>query len=221
MKTHYGPKTHAHLLTECDGIAGQHGRPCLTGQKRQQQSYRALAYHKYEFIREDAGFVDRLQARVDGLDKRRFLKRHGILNSNNTALRNPRHDAHILSKAAAVWIEPRGEANLLVLGALRIEPPLAIKTGPAWYVMKTADSISDFPPADAGADSHYGSGDFMTEDLRRTNQPVPDFFHIGSADAASRHTDEHRSEEHTSELQSHHDLVCRLLLEKKKKKTKK
>src|SRR5437773_7855660 len=30
-----------------------------------------------------------------------------------------------------------------------------------------------------------------------------------------------RSEEHTSELQSHHDLVCRLLLEKKKKKQKK
>src|SRR5437773_6751792 len=28
-----------------------------------------------------------------------------------------------------------------------------------------------------------------------------------------------RSEEHTSELQSHHDLVCRLLLEKKKKQT--
>src|SRR5437588_7875463 len=29
-----------------------------------------------------------------------------------------------------------------------------------------------------------------------------------------------RSEEHTSELQSHSDLVCRLLLEKKKKKEK-
>src|SRR5437667_12394292 len=28
---------------------------------------------------------------------------------------------------------------------------------------------------------------------------------------------EQRSEEHTSELQSHHDLVCRLLLEKKKR----
>src|SRR5437588_6053273 len=28
-----------------------------------------------------------------------------------------------------------------------------------------------------------------------------------------------RSEEHTSELQSHSDLVCRLLLEKKKKRT--
>src|SRR5947207_5859117 len=30
--------------------------------------------------------------------------------------------------------------------------------------------------------------------------------------------DRPRSEEHTSELQSHSDLVCRLLLEKKKKK---
>src|SRR5260221_9659549 len=30
-----------------------------------------------------------------------------------------------------------------------------------------------------------------------------------------------RSEEHTSELQSHSDLVCRLLLEKKKNKNKK
>src|SRR5260221_1363409 len=31
------------------------------------------------------------------------------------------------------------------------------------------------------------------------------------------YTSEARSEEHTSELQSHSDLVCRLLLEKKKK----
>src|SRR5437773_7689972 len=31
-----------------------------------------------------------------------------------------------------------------------------------------------------------------------------------------RDLSERRSEEHTSELQSHHDLVCRLLLEKKK-----
>src|SRR5438034_6468132 len=34
------------------------------------------------------------------------------------------------------------------------------------------------------------------------------------------HTAPERSEEHTSELQSHSDLVCRLLLEKKKKKIK-
>src|SRR3712207_7221329 len=36
------------------------------------------------------------------------------------------------------------------------------------------------------------------------------------ADAALRSRDRHRSEEHTSELQSRQYLVCRLLLEKKK-----
>src|SRR5260221_6794122 len=40
-----------------------------------------------------------------------------------------------------------------------------------------------------------------------SQQPVLDFAGIA------------RSEEHTSELQSHSDLVCRLLLEKKKNKT--
>src|SRR5690242_21530608 len=41
---------------------------------------------------------------------------------------------------------------------------------------------------------------------------------LGVADAFRR--DQDRSEEHTSELQSHVNLVCRLLLEKKKKSTK-
>src|SRR5690349_23554838 len=39
---------------------------------------------------------------------------------------------------------------------------------------------------------------------------------VGLAQAVADHAD-HRSEEHTSELQSRRDLVCRLLLEKKKK----
>src|SRR5437588_8013153 len=41
----------------------------------------------------------------------------------------------------------------------------------------------------------------------------------GDGDGPARGTQGrfHRSEEHTSELQSHSDLVCRLLLEKKKK----
>src|SRR5690349_23826293 len=47
-------------------------------------------------------------------------------------------------------------------------------------------------------------------------QPVqPPSGAVGGADVDH----EHRSEEHTSELQSRRDLVCRLLLEKKKKKT--
>src|SRR5437667_9276096 len=38
----------------------------------------------------------------------------------------------------------------------------------------------------------------------------------GAAFMADGYARSSRSEEHTSELQSHHDLVCRLLLEKKK-----
>src|SRR5699024_12276935 len=41
---------------------------------------------------------------------------------------------------------------------------------------------------------------------------------IGKGETLSAARDRHRSEEHTSELQSRFDLVCRLLLEKKKNK---
>src|SRR5208283_3235771 len=53
----------------------------------------------------------------------------------------------------------------------------------------------------------------------RDDLPVPHrpLLHLGPDPAVLDALD--RSEEHTSELQSHHDLVCRLLLEKKKKNT--
>src|SRR5260370_16746342 len=41
-----------------------------------------------------------------------------------------------------------------------------------------------------------------------------------SSEVTTKRTKQGRSEEHTSELQSHLNLVCRLLLEKKKKKKK-
>src|SRR5690349_24048098 len=43
-----------------------------------------------------------------------------------------------------------------------------------------------------------------------------DYRGMGDADGAARTFESVRSEEHTSELQSRRDLVCRLLLEKKK-----
>src|SRR6266540_42179 len=43
------------------------------------------------------------------------------------------------------------------------------------------------------------------------------FTYFASEDVFKTRSDMLRSEEHTSELQSHHDLVCRLLLEKKNK----
>src|SRR5437867_6190691 len=41
---------------------------------------------------------------------------------------------------------------------------------------------------------------------------------LAGLERCEKHHGEYRSEEHTSELQSPYDLVCRLLLEKKKKK---
>src|SRR5437588_1866202 len=55
----------------------------------------------------------------------------------------------------------------------------------------------------------------LREELRRLADPEPR--HAARLDQAG----DLRSEEHTSELQSHSDLVCRLLLEKKKKTTQK
>src|SRR5947207_12033976 len=64
---------------------------------------------------------------------------------------------------------------------------------------------------------------------REPNVPVPaataavspstiEILSIATPRRAPRICAKLRSEEHTSELQSHSDLVCRLLLEKKKKK---
>src|SRR5437773_6261106 len=63
------------------------------------------------------------------------------------------------------------------------------------------------------------------EDARRVRQLLAPFAPLRDRAADERdpvraRPRRHRSEEHTSELQSHHDLVCRLLLEKKKKKKK-
>src|SRR5690349_22116905 len=55
---------------------------------------------------------------------------------------------------------------------------------------------------------------------RTTNpdQPVVEVSWINAMDFCKKLTEREKSEEHTSELQSRRDLVCRLLLEKKNKK---
>src|SRR5437867_7369646 len=71
----------------------------------------------------------------------------------------------------------------------------------------------------------FRSGHLVPRDARVLNPRPMTVLHqrIAVADAACRHLDPNssrrrlRSEEHTSELQSPYELVCRLLLEKKKK----
>src|SRR5436190_23166838 len=52
--------------------------------------------------------------------------------------------------------------------------------------------------------------------LFRSSSPAPTAASAARTCRSSRDARQVRSEEHTSELQSHSDLVCRLLLEKKK-----
>src|SRR5437773_4005223 len=66
-----------------------------------------------------------------------------------------------------------------------------------------------------------GSGNAWNFSVFLSNFTIPDWNMCESQRLPSGSTSRSRvpfgrSEEHTSELQSHHDLVCRLLLEKKK-----
>src|SRR5690349_23095058 len=63
--------------------------------------------------------------------------------------------------------------------------------------------------------------DFLTEEQRMIRDMAREFAQAELAPNAAKWEEDgwipDRSEEHTSELQSRRDLVCRLLLEKKKK----
>src|SRR5438034_8591796 len=72
------------------------------------------------------------------------------------------------------------------------------------------DHVAALEGAEARRDQERGEADRRAEGLDH-----------GGRRQRDRDAQELRSEEHTSELQSHSDLVCRLLLEKKKKKRKK
>src|SRR5688572_31991725 len=72
-------------------------------------------------------------------------------------------------------------------------------------------------PPDVPPDAHHGT----LENRARRGASLPAGEHRSALDAELRDAGLRsgaRSEEHTSELQSQSNLVCRLLLEKKKKK---
>src|SRR5438034_7959212 len=90
-------------------------------------------------------------------------------------------------------------------------PPPSSTLFPYTTLFRSPDSIPTASPIVARGTRARGSLD----GARRTAPGRRAAAASSSAGTASGH----RSEEHTSELQSHSDLVCRLLLEKKKKRT--
>src|SRR5438105_8579515 len=75
-------------------------------------------------------------------------------------------------------------------------------------------SLHDALPICAPDPGRRGDGRAARRPRRRSRVDRPE---RGARRRLERDEDAHRSEEHTSELQSRVDLVCRLLLEKKKK----
>src|SRR6266540_7523497 len=78
-----------------------------------------------------------------------------------------------------------------------------------------ATSARAAPPAVSATASPQSGKAPLQVTLTAAGDPATYHWKLGDGSGADGAV---RSEEHTSELQSHHDLVCRLLLEKKKKK---
>src|SRR5438034_3225729 len=124
---------------------------------------------------------------------------------------------------------------------MNIEPPFGLDPAEVEQILKDAagepdlgkriDRISGLFLSRPYIEGSLGGGAELAEELRISLSAFDcvTFIECVLALALTRTIDEFidtirrirykdRSEEHTSELQSHSDLVCRLLLEKKKKK---
>src|SRR5438034_11306909 len=79
-------------------------------------------------------------------------------------------------------------------------------------------SLHDALPISDDGEAEPGAAQVARARLVDTVEALGDPRQVGARDADARVAHAHRSEEHTSELQSHSDLVCRLLLEKKNRR---
>src|SRR5437016_9094527 len=92
-----------------------------------------------------------------------------------------------------------------------LRPPPISTLFPYTTLFRSAASPNQFEPS-ANRSPSAGLPEPRTRERHSSDNPT-----VSSPTAAPRYSPHPRSEEHTSELQSLTNLVCRLLLEKKKK----
>src|SRR5699024_12667495 len=80
-------------------------------------------------------------------------------------------------------------------------------------------SLHDALPISLHGELAAAGGDEEVDQTGREQSEHPERGGVGDRDEGIGEHDDERSEEHTSELQSRFDLVCRLLLEKKNAKS--
>src|SRR5438132_12854050 len=112
-------------------------------------------------------------------------------------------------------------APMLVEASKDVRAPSGKSLYEAWRDTSMRDTKASAPPLDSAlVETRIGSGSDHTVFLNHLGRPVINLDFTGDYGVYHSMYDDHywmRSEEHTSELQSHSDIVCRLLLEKKKK----
>src|SRR5438034_6096197 len=91
---------------------------------------------------------------------------------------------------------------------------------PSFPTRRSSDLIGAAVLDAVGEPRHIGDKEIVADELARLANQIGQLLpaiHVVFRHAVLDRDDRVRSEEHTSELQSHSDLVCRLLLEKKKR----
>src|SRR5437773_8223978 len=130
-------------------------------------------------------------------------------NVSTTQLTELARDARLELRAAG-GASPELDRVATRLDKAARDPRLALGEPGARLAWTQALRLPDFP----------GALEKLQTSLKELERPLAEQAERseGLASCARRAGGAVRSEEHTSELQSHHDLVCRLLLEKKNRK---
>src|SRR6266540_2042785 len=119
----------------------------------------------------------------------------------------PESRTRVVTSLGQSVAESSSTASVAVRSASSISPSFAMCSQPA---------AAMWPRNEFGYERRWSS----PPEMAVASRPAPECRTVCSialpSDEAKDVRTRYRSEEHTSELQSHHDLVCRLLLEKKK-----
>ena len=150
----------------------------------------ALALYKHHVVGLRIALMDGFEAGVERLDENCYFKRNAVRNLLDAMLDDPVHDADVLRESSTRGLEARGDADLLIDRALRVQLALAEEASAARNVVEDDDAVAGFELRDVGAHMRYNSGGLVAVNARRRQQVVFNFFQIGVTDAAGFHANE-------------------------------
>jgi hypothetical protein len=133
--------------------------------------------------------IDCLEDSVDRFEHRAFEERIASRDFDDAG-QDEGHDADVFGVAAAGRLETGGDAGLFIGGALGERSMAAGVTFQARDVVMQRDTIADPETFGALANLHDGAGGFVSENPRRWDGAVMDFFDVGRTDATDGDFDE-------------------------------